>query len=110
MKRADTAFGKVVRSVGFCESDREKHSAQLQCAHIISRSYKSIRTDRRNALCLCQGCHMYYTNYPLEFEDWIDDTYPGLRADLRQKALLYEKVDWKTQAEFWESQVLLGTA
>lgn len=53
---------------------------------------------------------MYYTNYPLEFEDWIDDTYPGLRADLRQKALLYEKVDWKTQAEFWESQVLLGTA
>ena len=102
MKRADAAFGKGVRSVGYCESDRPDHKGNLQCAHIISRSYKAIRTDPDNALCLCQGCHMFYTNHVLEWEDWIDTTFPGRRTELRVKALAYEKVDWKKQAVYWE--------
>ena len=105
MQRADTAFSKVVRSVGYCESDREGHKGNLQCAHIIGRSYKVVRTDPRNALSLCAGCHMYFTHHPIEWEDWIDETYPGLRKDLRADALTYRKVDWKAEAVYWESQV-----
>ncbi len=105
MKRADTAFGKVVRSVGYCQSDRTDHKGNLQCAHIISRDYKRIRTDRRNALCLCAGCHMYYTHRPLEWRQWIDTTYPGLWDELTALALTYEKVDWKSEAVKWEEEV-----
>jgi len=105
MKRADAAFGIHIRSRGACQSDRPSHAGNLQCAHIISRSYKTIRTDERNALCLCAGCHTYYTHRPLEWEDWINQTYPGLWADLRTTALTYEPVDWKTQAELWESRL-----
>jgi hypothetical protein len=104
MKRADDAFSAHIRSRGYCESDRERHAGVLQCAHIITRSYKSIRTDERNALCLCQGCHTYYTHSPLEWEAFIERVYPGLRDELRDKALRYERVDWKSESEYWQSR------
>ena len=106
MQRADTAFSKVVREVGYCESDRETHKGVLQCAHIIGRSYKTIRVDRRNALCLCAGCHMYFTHHPLEWRQWIDETRPGLWAELNAEALAYAAVDWKSESVYWESQVI----
>ncbi len=102
MKKADTAYGQWVRSRRVCESDRPTHAGHLQCAHIISRSYKTTRTDERNALCLCQGCHLYYTNHPLEWRRLIDDKTPGLWDQLVEKALGYEKVDWKAEAERWD--------
>ena len=43
--------------------------------------------------------------HPIEWEDWIDETYPGLRDELRTDALTYKKVDWQQQAAYWESQV-----
>ena len=104
MARADDAFGIVVRSVGYCESDRPEHKGNLQCAHLISRSYKVIRTDQRNALCLCAGCHMYYTNHPLEWRQFIEGRTPGLWDVLSAKALAYEQVDWKSEAEYWTQQ------
>ncbi len=106
MKRADTAFGQHVRSRGVCESGhvRESHTGVLQCTHIISRSYKVIRTDERNALALCHGCHLYYTHHPLEWREFIDRTYPGLWDELTLLALSYKRVDWKAQAEFWEAK------
>jgi hypothetical protein len=106
MKRADAAFGVHVRARGVCESDRPNHAGNLQCAHIISRSYRVIRTDPRNALALCQGCHTYYTHRPLEWREFIDRTYPGLWDELTGLALTYVKVDWKAQAECWEAKNL----
>ncbi len=104
MKRADTAFGAHVRARGVCESDRISHTGVLQSTHIISRSYKVIRTDERNALSMCSGCHLYYTNRPLEWREFIDRTYPGLWDELTELALSYVKVDWKAQATFWEAK------
>ena len=105
MKKADDSYGKWVRSRGYCESDRATHAGNLQCAHIITRSYKTTRTDERNALCLCQGCHMYYTNHPLEWRIFIEERTPGLWDELTTAALSYEKVDWKTQSEHWGQMV-----
>lgn len=112
MRRADTAFAKAIRSIGYCQSDRESHAGNLQCAHIIPRTYKTIRTHPDNALCLCQGCHTFYTHRPLEWEAWVKIKYPGRWEHLRSLALTYEKVDWKSECERWESEVqdLLGTA
>jgi hypothetical protein len=97
MKRADVLFGQKVRARGVCESDRPNHSGNLQCAHIISRSYKSIRTNELNALCLCQGHHLYYTHHPLEWRQWIEAQHPGRWDELTAEALRYERVDWKSE-------------
>lgn len=69
----------------------------LQCAHILSRSYKAIRTDERNAVTLCRSCHVYFTHRPLEWEQWVRESFGGLWDELRAKALTYEKVDWRAE-------------
>ena len=68
---------------------------RLQCAHLISRSYKSIRTDEENAVALCSSCHTYFTHRPLEWLEWIEVEFPGRYERLRVKALAYSSVDWK---------------
>ena len=97
MKRADVLFSQKIRARGECESDRPNHSGMLQCAHIIGRGYKSIRTNELNALCLCQGCHLFYTHRPLEFRQWIEGQFPGRWDELTVEALRYERVDWKSE-------------
>jgi hypothetical protein len=99
MHQADVLFSKVVRSRGYCESDRPNHSGNLQCAHIISRSYKAVRTDESNGLCLCQGCHMYFTHHPLEFEIWVSTKWPARWETIRGQALMYDRIDWKFEVE-----------
>lgn len=100
MKQADRHFAKYIRSRdGKCLSCGTKRN--LQCAHIISRSYKSIRTDERNAITLCQSCHLRFTHRPLEWRDWVEKRFPGRWEELKWKALGYERVSWKTEAERW---------
>lgn len=100
MKKADTAFSKYVRlRDGACQNCGA--AEYLQCAHIISRSYKSIRVNPDNAVALCRSCHVSFTHRPLEWRAWVEERYPGRWDQLSQTALRYEKVDWKFQANFW---------
>jgi HNH endonuclease len=108
MHRADRAFSKWIRTRdGRCQAD-EPHAGNLQAAHLISRSYKAIRTNTKNVTTLCAKHHMYFTHHPLEWENWVEDKWPGRWDELKRLALTYEKVDWKTQAVYWES-VISGT-
>lgn len=43
----------------------------MEAAHIYSRSYKSVRWDTNNILCLCFRCHLHFTGNPLDFERWL---------------------------------------
>ena len=100
MRKADTAFSKFVRARdGRCLACGSTEF--LQCAHIISRSYKAIRVDELNAVCLCRSCHLKFTHKPLEWVEWVEDNYPGRWAELKAKALAYEKVDWRFQSRYW---------
>jgi hypothetical protein len=70
-KKADSLFSAAVRSRERCEIAEwglagPPCSGVLQCCHIISRRYRAIRWDERNALCGCQAHHTYYTHRPLE--------------------------------------------
>ncbi len=65
----DRTFSLIVRSAGSCFRCGKTDS--LQCAHIISRRYLGVRFSLDNALCLCAGCHMYFTYRPLEWEEYI---------------------------------------
>lgn len=96
MKRSDVLFSRLVRERdGRCLSCGSTDF--LQCAHIISRSYKAIRTDFDNAVALCRRCHVRYTHQPLEWKDWVEAHWPGRWDELKGKALEYGKVDWKAR-------------
>lgn len=49
-----------------CGKDRN-----LQCAHIVSRTYRKTRWDPDNAMALCFGCHKTFTHWPLEWEAFV---------------------------------------
>src|SRR3990167_10281304 len=91
---ADELFSKIIRSKGFCERCGKKEN--LQCAHILSRSYRQVRWDFGNAFCLCNGCHVYFTHHPIEFEEFVI-TKIGQNAyqTLRKRARDYKKIDYK---------------
>ena len=105
MHQADTAFSKWVRSRdGECQAD-PPHAGYLQCAHIHTRSYKSIRTHPDNATTLCAKHHVFYTHRPLEWNNWVEARWPGRWDELKTQALKYERVLWKDEAAFWKEQL-----
>jgi len=98
MKQADVLFSKIIR-----ERDRQCQACgttqDLQCAHIISRSYKSIRTLEDNAVALCRSEHIYFTHRPLEWREWVEQRFPGRWDRLATQALMYERVDWRAERD-----------
>lgn len=59
--------------------------AQIQCAHIFSRRFKSTRFDPQNAVALCFKCHEKYTEDVRGWEAFIiskigNDLYNRLRV------------------------------
>lgn len=92
VNQLDRLFSVLTRACGECvgcgATDR------LQCAHGFSRRYRNVRWDFRNAFCLCQGCHMFYTHRPLEWDEWLLDRWGAdLHAEIRTLALSIAKVD-----------------
>ncbi len=74
-EEADKLFSLAVRSVGYCQIDDGKPcNGNLQCMHILTRSLRAIRWDRRNALCGCAAHHTYYTHNPAGWFLWVTDT------------------------------------
>jgi hypothetical protein len=109
MKRADKLFSLMIRARdGACVARGDAGvscAGNLQCAHLISRSYKSIRVDPDNAVALCAAHHTFWTHRPLEWEAWVEARFPGRWARLRKRALDYERVNWKAEFESLRSVV-----
>jgi hypothetical protein len=95
--KADRLFSLIVRSRGACQACNKK--ANLQCAHIISRRFANTRCDERNALCLCGGCHHFFTDHPVEFGEFVTELIgSGTYGELYQLAHSLVKVDWVSVA------------
>lgn len=100
-KRADVLFSKLVRARGRCEKCGESRYDLLQTAHIASRRFSATRCDPQNALCLCAGCHHYFTDHPVEFGRWViaylgEDRY---EAVLRKAMQTTPRMDWNAEVE-----------
>lgn len=101
--QATRLHAELVRARGKCEAPDARrgvaviHTQNLQCAHILRRNLSLIRTDLENALCLCAGCHFYFTNRPEEWRAFIDEKLgPDKWYELYRKAHQSPapKVDW----------------
>ena len=92
--KADKLFGEIIRSRGKCERCGSKDF--LQTAHLISRRYKQVRWDLDNAVCLCRGCHVYFTHHPIEWDLYVEDKIgTNIYKTLKTKALIYGKIDYE---------------
>lgn len=119
--RADRFFSLWIRERdGSCRTktlrpENCEGNLNLQCAHIVSRSYLATRLDPENALALCRSCHVYYTNHPLEWDDAIETLFGMVYLRrIKTKALSGARVgtrpDWKAEAERWEAEwIRFGT-
>lgn len=73
IKKCDDLWGKLIRARGKCE--RCGKTTNLQAAHIISRSHHKTRHVLENGVCLCAGCHIFWSHKePDEFVDWVRKT------------------------------------
>lgn len=75
-KKADDLFSLIVRHPGVCLAigRLEGHSCGggLQCAHVVSRRYRSTRWDFDNAVPLCAGAHRYFTDRQCEWDVFVE--------------------------------------
>jgi hypothetical protein len=95
---ATRLHSKIVRLRGSCQSCGATEN--LQCAHIVSRRYANTRTDVDNAFCLCAGCHMRFTEWPLEFAEFVHMKIGETAYDrLREKAHRTTKVRWEDEVK-----------
>lgn len=96
--RATKLHAQLVRSRGRCEGCGS--TANLQCCHILSRSFNSTRTDEDNAICGCASCHARWTQNPLLFGDFVR-AHLGIDHLERIQAKAYAGVNGKYPESFW---------
>jgi len=74
-KKLDALISQKVRSIGTCQRCGNK-KGQMQCAHIISRTNRTLRWDLNNVLCLCPTCHFWAHQDPLGFTQLVQEFFP----------------------------------
>lgn len=83
--KLDKECSRIVRSRGFCARCNMVDYEKFQCAHIFSRTYRSVRWFSDNLLCLCAGCHFWAHRNPVLFVEWV-------RAHLGEEKYLSLKI------------------
>jgi 5-methylcytosine-specific restriction endonuclease McrA len=106
--RADRAFATLVRSRGRCERCGERRLHLLQCAHIVSRRYQTVRVDPDNAVCLCVDCHRFMTERPRLWRQWVEGRWPGRLEVLWGRVQGGGRGDWPSMADRLERLVRSG--
>ena len=92
---------KICRAKLFCLCcglpDGPNHN--IEAAHIIPCRYWNTAADTWNLVPLGHSCHSYFTDHPMEFEEFIDKHYPGRRKVLYAIARVKKTIDWDA---IWE--------
>lgn len=92
LKKVDDIARRLCRLRGTCEAlgqDGFNCSSALQWAHIVGRSYHSIRWDEDNCLLLCSAHHWFYTNREAHWQRFLAMRIgPGKYEELKRRALI----------------------
>tara|TARA_R100001591_G_scaffold59051_2_gene68896 strand:+ start:406 stop:789 length:384 start_codon:yes stop_codon:yes gene_type:complete len=96
---ADIWFSKAVRARdGKCLHTGRTDA--LECAHIYGRRAKILRWSLDNAVSLTHASHRYFTENPVAFHDWLEQTLgEGHMAILREKARGHMKTNAQLRRE-----------
>lgn len=70
LKKCDKIFSELIKYRDGWKCVETGTMEHLQTAHLISRSYHSVRWDPENAVCLSARRHMWYTYHPIEWREF----------------------------------------
>lgn len=70
-RRLDKVVSEIVRKRGKCERCGSVDGT-LQCCHIFSRTYRNLRWDLDNLLCMCASCHFFCHKNPIAFVRFVE--------------------------------------
>ena len=77
--KADRLMSLRTREAGYCEAhvfDKVKCGGFLQDCHIIGRANMRLRYDPFNHVCMCSGHHVWFTNNPEAWREFIEKEWP----------------------------------
>lgn len=73
VEKCDKLFGKFIkqRDGHACQwPGCDRYDLDLQCHHLITRTYRKTRFEPDNGITLCRAHHMFVTHRPLENLDF----------------------------------------
>jgi hypothetical protein len=70
-RKLDKLCSEIVRARGECAWCHTKEG--LECCHIFSRRYRSVRWNLLNLVCLCHKHHFYAHANPILFTEFIKE-------------------------------------
>lgn len=91
---------EIVRARGACEYLDCGSRLNLQCAHIIRRTFAWTATDETNAWCLCAKHHFLIDLHPDDFMEFVDQSIGRAAFNrLKRKARdgVGRKFDWDAE-------------
>lgn len=93
MEKAIALSGKIVTHEAACFRCGSKKVVDPH--HIVKRGYKKTAALIENQIPLCRyDCHRWAEDYPEAFQEWIDETLPGRRAEMEAINRQSGKPDW----------------
>lgn len=100
INKLDKIVGQRARAKGKCEAQGFRVLCSpvdtLQWCHVKSRSYKTLRWDPQNYLCMCAKHHFFFHQQPDTFGEFLDTTFgPERRKYLDKKLREPEKITVK---------------
>lgn len=111
---ADVAFSKCIReradyTCERCGKQYDKSSTGLHCSHNFSRSHRTIRWCKDNALALCFACHQWFGGNPADSGRWLENKIGSgaveiLREKMRSK-IKVTKQEEKEIAKFYREEL-----
>jgi hypothetical protein len=70
-RKLDKLVSEIVRKRGYCAWCKKTEG--LECCHIFSRRYRSVRWFLGNLVCLCHSHHFYAHSNPVLFTEFIQE-------------------------------------
>jgi len=74
---ADIAFSKAIREsydyeCCHCGTSYRHDPGYIDCAHVHTRKHRNTRWNAEwGAVALCKPCHRRFTDFPIEWGDWL---------------------------------------
>ena len=70
-RKLDKLCSDIIRGQGYCAWCKKTEG--LECCHIFSRRYRSVRWDLDNLICLCHAHHFYAHSNPVLFAEFVKE-------------------------------------
>lgn len=110
----DIAFSKAIREAFdyvccHCQTNYRHDPGYIHCAHVHTRKHRSTRWNATyGAVALCAKCHRRFTDYPVEWGDFLrrymgDSNYDEAKR-LAWSTRKYTKAERKEMAAHYRAQ------